>query len=439
MLYAAAPKEDELIIKLDNNGIWFHPAAQTPYSATNLPKDYFSFKSSKEIYWKIRLSYYDRPSQMQMFDVIDYFEKDHQTTWLQPKLEKDIKTYFFNKLDWLQLEKQLSTYIKNQHLRNVVFNMDTQPIFTRSSNDYSTKPYPPSQPQPYPPFVWPTAPKPTIIDATFEVLFEKATFNDGFVAATVVNGLQSLNITIANTFIKPQFDFIKLWFKKKFDKPAFKVVIKGSLLNGEFTQEYTYSEEISKINEDFIEQCRIYQVEGFLKKSKEESKKLISISDIFTKPEVAEIFNQETLNELEVINQILAIQKVRNEYQLAFLSGHSKVAAGKIMVSNAPTLGFVFCFQEESKTTFVWELLESNATYLWVFSTPNITFNAMVEVVQLEMSKIYKYHRESYLKRVQENEPFQFHRIFHTKPNETEEGKNQGLELWIANFNKLVF
>jgi hypothetical protein len=63
----------------------------------------------------------------------------------------------------------------------------------------------------------------------------------------------------------------------------------------------------------------------------------------------------------------------------------------------------------------------------------------MVETVQLEMSKIYKYHRESYLKRVQENEPFQFHRIFHTNPNEVAEIKKEGLENWIVRFNKLVF
>jgi len=434
MKYSQAPREDELIIKVENDGIWFYAEAQTPYSATNLPKHCFRFKASQEIFWKIKLIAYDEGNNYQIVEVIDYFEEDHVATWVQNKPQKKVNKYIFKKLDWSQFEKQINSYIRNKDLIALVSNMDTDQVSHNPSWGNAGVTRTPSQS-----FLVHKQIAPKIINNTFEIPFEKATFNNGNVSATVVHDLESFDIIIENDFLKSQFDYIKLWFRKKFNSPSFKVIVKGSILNGVFTQESVFSEDISKINEEFIEQCRIYQVEEFLKKSNEEFKPLTSISEIFNKPETAPIFRQETLNELEVINQILEIKKVRNEYQLAFLSGHNKVAAGKIMVSNSPTLGFVFCFQEENKTSFVWELLESNATYLWVFSKSNMAFSIMVETVQKEMSKIYKQGRVNYLNREANDEPFKFDRIFHTKANEPEDVKKQGLELWIARFNKFVF
>lgn len=74
------------------------------------------------------------------------------------------------------------------------------------------------------------------------------------------------------------------------------------------------------------------------------------------------VFNQ---TEKDILNFFLEKKGVRNKKQLAYLSGKKQSENHKLRYTLNPNFGFLFLVEGEKNNHFIWELLNSNATYIW--------------------------------------------------------------------------
>jgi hypothetical protein len=103
---------------------------------------------------------------------------------------------------------------------------------------------------------------------------------------------------------------------------------------------------------------------------------------------------------------------VKNVRQLEFLSKDKQSLNDKLRFTAKPHFGFVFKVDGIAKQFFIWELLNTHATYVW---EKDIEESASNEFIENEISLIKTNGREEY-RRYYKNlvsKDFQFHLIEH--------------------------
>jgi hypothetical protein len=95
-------------------------------------------------------------------------------------------------------------------------------------------------------------------------------------------------------------------------------------------------------------------------------KSLYSTEDIFNliDPDNKEgnVFNQ---SEPDIIKSLTQNDQVRNRKQLEYLSVTKQTTKSKIHYTLNPLFGFLFLTEGKERYHFVWELLQTHATYIW--------------------------------------------------------------------------
>ena len=70
-------------------------------------------------------------------------------------------------------------------------------------------------------------------------------------------------------------------------------------------------------------------------------------------------------NENDVLNLLVEKGKIRNWRNLEYLSADKQSENYKFKFTLHPEFGFLFLVEGEKYLHFIWELRNSNATYLW--------------------------------------------------------------------------
>jgi len=354
-----------------------------------------SFRTVEDIYWKVELLKYFEDSKCWNIRVLDY-KVDDLSTFQKQKPTRAIEMVRFEKLDWILLEPQLSSY-QIINLADLIYNYrpPNRNIYNPQESIKRSR-YQKTQLLDYPNTKNNPKPVGPIIDHVnlrFSIGYKEAKFHNGFVSfERYVQKLRDkVEFRIQNEHIIEEFDNIKLWFSKKFKSKTFKVAVLITTIDDQISEINAKSSDIELITPELIDSVKYDRTIALTKppKIRDENKSLFTLSDIFelvdTDLEKGNVFNQ---SEPEIIKSLTEYEYVRNRKYLEFLSEKKQSTKSKIYFTLSPLFGFVFLIEKGDKYHFAWELLKSHATYLWTIDKNSLRLDT-------QYSKIEKYIAET--------------------------------------------
>lgn len=412
----------EITIKVQNDRIWLNPRISIPIQQTNIPIEHMTFRSHEPIFWKVEMLYYNAGKNSLMVLVKEYYASDI-TNFDKQEPRYAVEKLLFEKLDWRQLEPLLSIYQKI-HLTDFLINADSDSFTSdESPTRINIKPVPVlADIQPYT-GIQQIGPKPTIriISKDIWVGFDEAHFILGYVAFKMhINNIgKEIDFQIPNVHILAEFDNIKFWFAKKLKTKKFKVHVSITVTNNEVTETKATSKQIDQITPELIDSVRCQRTIALSKELRinNPEKSLFSVTEIFTMISSEDIegnvFNQ---TEEDILEVFLEHNKVRNKKQLEYLAGNMQSENHKLRYTSNPNFGFLFLIEGTKNNHFVWELLNSNGTYIWSIEKNKQSveeqYKRIEDIINLVRTSGRENYKRTYKNMLQDND-LVFNVIYH--------------------------
>ncbi|NND32388.1 MAG: hypothetical protein HKN76_07325 [Saprospiraceae bacterium] len=360
----------ERIICITQKGINLTPDFALPWHLTNLPADSFSISDRKPFFWKILIESYQAHHALLKIRVIDYHPIDIDV-YQQQKVKYKIDHLKFAPLDWTLFEgfltsfnfKALSPYLENTKEK-------AEPGSGEEIFQYKIKA--------------------NLKDARFKL---------GYIS--VWTDLPALDhpveLQIKNDHVLPEFEFIKPYFSKVFNRKTFEIDVTLSVEGLQIKNLHCRSKQIDKINDGLIKTLKTSRIQTLRKNPKVilVDKHLFTTDDIFDQIDdglPGNVFKQDPGDILSTLNEL---GMVRNSKQLQYLAGRMQDPDQQILITLTPHFGFLFVAKGLRQNHFIWELINSHATYVWSFENDEDVAEQSKKVERL-VGLIHEQGREKY-------------------------------------------
>lgn len=439
-------KSKTIALLLDNNFIYVNGIVRLTYEQSNLPKQHFRFNTHLIPGLIVEQVSYDMESETLKVRVIDYSPSDDYEV-CQEELKYSISRIEFEKMDWNKFSPLISSYTLSK-MRGIFLNAsnaypyvsaaDTNELQTQGVNwntNYLNNKAPNLS------FQKNRTPVVEQIQTSVKVKFEEATFRDGYLTFNAkVKDFNALReFSVENEKLRAEFENIKPWFVKRIGK-TFIVTINLKVVDGLIEDATAFSEDISAINAEMIESINTQRVLKLVKtvRFNNDDKSVFNHDEIFgilNEGEVGNVFNSSADNILEIL---IINGLAKNHRQLEYLSRDKHSLDEKLRFTLKPHFGFLFKVETPSKQYFIWELLNSHATYVWEKDVSDTTFYQFVEG---EISFIKANGREEYRRHYKDllSNDFKFYVVEHEGADLTDDERFQAwknkLEGSILNFS----
>lgn len=175
------------------------------------------------------------------------------------------------------------------------------------------------------------------------------------------------------------------------------------------------SRQIEQIKDVAIETLKFVKVEKLKhhpKYIKEIAKSLFTPEDIF-EPFDKNMPGTYQMTQKELFDHIMTWDDIRNKRQLEYLSGHLHDVKEKIRFTLTPKFGFLFVVYGDRMVHYIWEMLNTNATYIWSFDHGLWSAQMQLEKMEEVISFIRNHGRDTYLRNVSPKQEILFRRIMH--------------------------
>ena len=354
-------KKNDVIIKLHQNRIWFNETISIATERSNLPVDQINFNKIAETFWLVEQLLFDKENETLEVKIIDYFLRD-KSFFKEQNPKTTIKALnFINLSDVNSLKIALRYSAKEMtHLDKALEEgykrriENPEKAFEKiQKKNLLMRSYPEKEK----------------LEVNFEVWFKDAGFKLGYVVfdKNIPELKQMLRFKVNNDFLLPEFEFIKSYFMKALGTRKFDVKATIILEHGKAVETRASSPHIKRIDENLIDSIKNIRTNYLTKVPFKANvdKSLFTADDVFgefNQDEMGNIFSQ---SEEEILRQILEKAKVRNRRQLEFLAGVKQVAGSRLKFTLHPYFGFLFTVEGAKMNHFIWELLNSHATYIW--------------------------------------------------------------------------
>ena len=406
----------ELIIKVDNQDIHLSPKLTVPVRQTNIPIDHCMFRSHVDIFWKVELLEYNPYTKCWKMKVVDYFANDIEN-FIRQKSTRGVERIAFEKFDWIKFEPQLISYQKIK-LLNVLENHNTERFFReeRVRNGGSTFSVFSNQNiegnvlQAHDSAFSLNEKHPVIKvhKVEFSIYFSDAYFMLGYVtfSKNIKELGEKVDFKIQNDHILAEFENIKSWFAKKFKTKKFKVNASITATDGKITEVVATSPQIEMIDAELIDSIRYQRTIALIKspRTTKVDKSLFTAEQIFGEMETDDlegnVFKQ---SEQDILSFLLDNHKTRNRRQLEYLSGSKQAENSKLRFTLHPNFGFLFFIEGKENNHFVWELLNSHATYIWSIDKSEKEIEFQYNRVEASVNTIRDFGRENYKRAHKQN------------------------------------
>lgn len=358
---------------------------------------------------------YDTTTKTLYLRVLDY-EAKIAPSFTEQRLKRPLQRIHFLPLEEQQLKSQLSYYNSNRLaaiLRSPeAEDQGAQPKFT-----------PPTSPKPDFPHIdthlHPTAEE--MAEAkqviTFQIRIQELRFGMGIISGSkrVEEWGIVVDFAVENDFIVPEFDHVKPFFSKALGKRQVEVQLKASIREALDGQLSAHSPELKRIDERLLEIVRMHGSSQFLKKPKLD----LPDKSLFTDEELYEQYEENPLGEQlhssaeDILQHLLDNHQVRNAKQLQYLAGKLQSPKQKIRFTLTPLFGFLFSHKEKEYQHYIWELLNSHATYLWSADPAAHSPSQQLKQLERNLQFIRVHGRRAYRENQQQDPVFQFYAISH--------------------------
>lgn len=241
-----------IVINLSNIGIFYNDREYIEWRNTNFPpkEESFNFNEREKIYWEVEMVGFNKERAELEVDVLDYnasFDKDSFSNQTPKYPLKSIK---FKKIKWGELQKTLNFYypLKFEGLVNFEEQAETDASSELRKQDYNKDLFDLDSEMGF------SNAKREKVKISFQHPLMKAKFKMGFVEVEkkIKEIGETITIVLSNSNIIPEFDHVKPYFSKILGKK--KIKISGYLEYDEDNRMVVncHSNEISKIDENFI-------------------------------------------------------------------------------------------------------------------------------------------------------------------------------------------
>ena len=365
--------------------IFFSPKESISYANTNLPKSHFRFNDSIQIYWLVELIPYRGNKKENRVYVKDYAFKvigsfNHQVVMRElpylrfEELDSDAFLRLCLSYDRPMLEHLFSAPSTLMSTPSEGISGRPSPSFS-DSNDFPTV-------QEYP------------IELTIK--FSGATIVEG--AIVFVKQFERIDsnlvFEIPNPCLKAVYDPIKEYLAKKLGRKTFvvKATIKRSGRKAVVVK--AQSEEIALINESFIQSIKYKQIKSLLKVKQSDGRPIHSVDEVLLLSDELKGNLLET-DVQHIIDVLTRNAGHRNSKQLGFLARRQDLAE-VVYITVSPYFGFVFYLRSGNRRSYIWELLDSHATYCWSFESEERDRIQEFDVLEQSISEIRQAGRNAY-------------------------------------------
>jgi hypothetical protein len=404
----------ERIIKISNQRFFVTNDYSLELNQTNLPNS-IGFKDNLKIYWKIEITKFDKTSKELQARVTDYSSKEIEC-FLKQQKKYEIEKITFEKLEWKFLEPLLYMYqksalenliidnklISNYEIEEIPDIKKLKPInndFPKNIYENINEKYDLKQEIKY-------IPQSKIIKEFIELCFTDITINFGCLTfkKLIYELNEEIEFSIKNEYFEPNFDYIKYHFPKLLKTEIITLNIEIEIQDRKIISKKANSQGnvIEKINKEFIDNIKYQRTIELIKNPKIEQpdKTLYTSDDIFNEFGNNEFGNVFRQSENEILNIILNRTNVRNKKQLEYLSGKLQSESEIIrftLKSKKNNFGFLFYVDKgETKHHFIWELLNSHATYIWSIEKNEKNLNKLFQQINNTINMIKTIGRDEY-------------------------------------------
>ncbi len=389
-------EQKQLIIKVSNERVWLNPKVSILIDQTNIPKDHLTFRSHGDIYWKVEMLGFSGDTKCLEVRVKEYSPQDTSNFHSQ-RPKKEVAQLRFEKFDWEKLEPELTSYQKIK-LREVLFNIDANPFSKGDAHPFKSNKIDSTSIELNDPiekqgFI--------TINEDFWHYFKDAHFKLGYVSfKKYIDRLdREIEFSIANDHILPEFDNIKFWFAKKLKKKKFKVNAVIKLSDDGNTETLATSRHIDQITPDLIDGVKYQRTFALTKELRmtEPDKSLFTAEEIFSQIDTDDmegnVFKQ---SEEDILEFLMENKNIRNKKQLAYLAGKKQSERHKLQFTLSPNFGFLFLVEGEKNNHFIWELLNSHATYIWSVEKHRKNIDQQYKRIESIINTVRTSGRENY-------------------------------------------
>lgn len=382
-----------LVLHLTNEAVWFNETDHLDWAQTNFPKSAASFRTHEAVFWLVEMIRYDAKTGLLEIDVVDYeADEDDLIAYYQQTMKRPVSALAFSPLNKQELRAQLS-YFDPSGLASILESEEESP---NESDLYLALPQvEAAQPSGV------ENPQPEERTLTFVVPFEEIEIGLGEVKGQVLIDPfpEAIPFTIENDYLIPEFEHIKGYFAKLLKRKSIEAEAVLRIDGDQMELLRARSTQIAAINQEMLQLARRRRLREVLKPSFEPDidKSLFTPDDLFGNVSSEKIGSKLTADGADaILQEIFAIRKVRNRKQLAWLAGHLQDEREPIRYTLRPQFGFLFFYEGEACSHFIWELLNSHATYIWSFDRDESTPARHYKLVEREVAKIGQYGRMLY-------------------------------------------
>ena len=392
----------EILLKITNDKIWFNAIDFIKINRTNIPHLHLTFNSHREIFWKVVMKGYDKLSQKLSVHIINYFA-DNVSDFLNQKPKNAIKYLEFGSFDWEFLEPILSSYRKSMF----------DHLLTNGIREISRQAQEKLPLANLEPII-------SKLEERFSIDINDCCFMLGYVKfEKYINSLnEKIEIKIPNDNILPEFDNIKYWFSKRLQTKKINVSVIFTMVDYKFKEYSATSKEIDSINHQLIEGIKLQRTLAITKtfRPQEVDKALFTSDELFGLDDQNDlegnVFKQ---TEMDILELLLEKGDVRNKRELSYLSGRKQSISYRIRFTNHPNFGFIFLAEGELNNHFIWELLNSHATYIWTIEKGKKELELQYKRIEETINTILSCGRDNY-KRAYKSSHLDNDLIFIEKP-----------------------
>ena len=377
-------KKRSIIIRISNEGVFFNPTLSLSLHHSNIPKESLSFTNAKSIYWEVEMISFEKETSTLELKVIDY-NSENWGVFVDQQPKHEVKNISFQPFHWHQFQYTLSSFKK----------VDLLDIITDE--------------------LWegPAVSKP--FELEFSIPLAKLEFGHGRVSfrKNFKWNYGSDLFTIPHHEVIPEYNFIKQYFKKVIGKGTVDIKMEIRSSTDETIIQKISSIDITKINAKSIQILKIQKFKDWATqkpKIEDGGRILLDFEELMDSHGDGDFGNIDIF-EKDFLFHILEEKQIRNQLQLQYLSASVHASRKKLLMTLAPQFGFVFCHQGEEMDHYIWELLDSHATYVW--SIPKIPFLKAARKIENEIRTISELGRSQYRAHFNNTSDLYFNLVIH--------------------------
>ncbi|WP_235299626.1 hypothetical protein [Portibacter marinus] len=372
-----------IVIQINNHNIRLGVHTNIPIEKSNLPAQAMTFKSSALIFWEAEMISYSKSTKRLRLRVVKYDLCDGIALELQQS-KYEIQSVHFEPLHWKSLEPLLTTYQKSQ-LSQIL----------AGPTEINSQPH--------------------LSKIYLKVPLSKLSFGMGQVRFHRAFHWRrpETEIAVSHPDSIPEFEHIKFYFTKILGKGTLEFTITVESTKSSSKIKYVTSKDLQKINTEAVRVLKISKMnEWATKKPKLEQpdKALFTFDDAMKSYGDEALGNIDSL-EKDLLFHLLEKKSVRNKMQLRYLSEQIHDVEQKLLMTLVPQFGFMIVHKGQEMLHYVWELLNSHATYIW--SIPRYVEFDPIKVIENEIQTITVHGRQFYRDHFEPSETLYFNTIRH--------------------------